>query len=130
MSDFIISIYSFEHLENVEKCVKEFKRVLKKGGKFYIAIDVYTKYFGGHKYDSKRPWAHLLDKSFKSNVYLNKLRLNDYKNIFEKYFENIQLISEENLSIKKSLTPDIRKKLEKYSELELIMKPLVIIGTK
>jgi len=69
--DFILSILSFEHFKNVEQCVKEIKRVLKKKGKFYITVDLYSKIHGGHETNPKKPWNHLLNKNFKSNVYLN-----------------------------------------------------------
>ena len=66
--DFVISILSFEHFKNVEKCVQEVKRVLKKDGKFYISIDLYSKLHGGHELNPKQPWNHLLNKNFKPNV--------------------------------------------------------------
>ena len=128
--DFIISINSFEHFGNVEQCVKEIKRVLKKGGHFYITIDFYTKIFGGHKYNPKNPWDHLLNPNFKPNVFLNKLKLDDYKTIFKKYFENVKFNLKENKFAKTLLTSEIRKKLSKYSESELVVDPLVAIGRK
>lgn len=128
--DFVISINSFEHLKDVEKSVKELKRVLKKGGGFYISIDLFTKFYGGHKMDPKNPWVHLWDKSFNPNVFLNKLELDDYKKIFNNYFEKLEFIYTESKEAKKLLTPEKRKKLKDYSEIELIMNPLIVIGEK
>jgi SAM-dependent methyltransferase len=128
--DFVLSILSFEHFKNVEKCVKEVKRVLKKGGKFYISVDVYSKLHGGHEINPKQPWNHLLNKNFKPNVYLNKLRMEEYKAIFSRHFEKIQFICKEDPTIKRLLTPELKNQLSNYSELELTMYPLVIMGEK
>lgn len=126
--DFVLSILSFEHFKNVEKCVQEVKRVLKKGGKFYISIDIYSKLHGGHEINPKQPWNHLLNKNFKPNVYLNKLRMEDYEAIFSKHFGKTRFISKEDPEVKQVLTPELKKKLSKYSEMELTMYPLVVMG--
>ncbi len=128
--DFILSIHSFEHIQNIEKVIIEIKRVLKKGGSFYIAIDFYSKYFGGHKFDTKNPWEHLLDKNFKPNVYVNRLTVEEYKKLFNKYFKDINFICRENRFMKQYLTKDIKKLLVEYSELELLMEPMIVIGRK
>lgn len=128
--DFVISILSFEHFKNVEKCVQEVKRVLKKDGKFYISVDLYSKLHGGHEINPKQPWNHLLNKNFKPNVYLNKLRMEDYKTIFSRHFGKIQFICREDPEVKKLLTPELKKKLSLYSDVELTMYPLVIMGEK
>lgn len=128
--DFILSILSFEHFKDVDKCVRELKRVLKKGGKFYVSIDLFSKMRGGHEINPSRPWNHLLDENFKSNVFLNKLRLDDYKQIFSSHFQNVKFTCSENPIARRLLTPEIREKLSDYSEIELIMNPLIVIGEK
>ena len=128
--DFVLSILSFEHFKDVEKCVKEVKRVLKKGGKFYISVDVYSKLHGGHEINPKRPWNHLLNKNFKPNVYLNKLRMEEYKKTFSNHFDKIRFICKEDPEVKQFLTPELKNLLSDYSEIELTMYPLVIMGEK
>ena len=128
--DFVLSVLSFEHFKNVEKCAKELKRVLKKGGKFYISVDVYSKLHGGHEINPKQPWNHLLNNNFRPNVYLNKLRMEEYKTIFSRYFDNIQFICKEDPEVKRFLTPELKERLSNYSEIELTMYPLVIMGEK
>jgi len=63
-------------------------------------------------------------------VYLNKLRLEDYKKIFLKYFKTSRFICKQNPKAKQLLTPELRKKLSKFSDLELTMYPLKILGEK
>jgi len=128
--DFVLSILSFEHFKDVEKCVQEVKRVLKKEGKFYISVDVYSKLHGGHEINPKQPWNHLLDKNFKPNVNLNKLRLEDYKTLFSRHFTKIHFICEEDPEVKQLLTPELKKKLSNYSDIELTMYPLIVMGQK
>jgi len=128
--DFVLSILSFEHFKNVEKCAKEVKRVLKRGGKFYISVDIYSKLHGGHEINPKQPWNHLLNKNFRPNVYLNKLRMEEYKAIFSRHFEKIQFICKEDPEVKRLLTPELKNRLSNYSEIELTMYPLVIMGEK
>ncbi len=128
--DFVFSYNAFEHIEHVDKVVKEIKRVLKPQGKFCISIDFYSRLNGGHKEDKNNLWNHLLDKNFQPNVYLNKLRLDDYISIFKKYFKKVYFICEEDENNKKILTQTIKKQLPEYSEKELIMKPLVVMGEK
>ncbi|MBN1800096.1 MAG: class I SAM-dependent methyltransferase [Candidatus Lokiarchaeota archaeon] len=128
--DFVLSILSFEHFKNVDKCVAEIKRVLKKGGKFYISIDLFSKMRGGHEINPSRPWNHLLDKNFKSDVFLNKLRLDDYKKIFLSHFQNVKFICSENPIARQLLTTEIKQELSDYTEMELVMNPLIVIGEK
>jgi len=128
--DFIVSILSFEHFKNVEKCVQEIKRVLKKEGKFYISIDVYSRFYGGHEIQPKNPWDHLINKDFKPNVFLNKLRLDEYKSIFSRYFNKFEFIYKEVPKIKKLLKPELKNLLSNYSETELTMSQLIVLGEK
>jgi ubiquinone/menaquinone biosynthesis C-methylase UbiE len=128
--DFVLSILSFEHFKNVEKCVQEVKRVLKEDSKFYISVDLYSKLHGAHEINPKQPWNHLLNKNFKPNVYLNKLRMEEYKTIFSRHFGKIQFICKEDPDVKKHLTPELKKQLSNYSDIELTMYPLVIMGEK
>ncbi|MFX1236305.1 MAG: class I SAM-dependent methyltransferase [Promethearchaeota archaeon] len=128
--DFVLSILSFEHFKNVEKCVEEMKRVLKVGGKFYVSIDLFSKLRGGHEINPSRPWNHLLTKNFKSSVYLNKHRLNYFKKVFTSHFQTVKFTITENLVARSLLTPEIRNALSDYSETELVMNPLIVIGEK
>lgn len=127
--DFVISIYAFEHIQHVEKVIKEIKRVLTPQGKFYIAVDFYTKLYGGHKPDPHHPWNHLLDENFTSDVYLNKLRLDDYITLFKTYFDDLSFLCQINEKANHLLTPELKKKLPQYSQKELIMEPLIVMGT-
>ena len=128
--DFVISINAFEHFEHVEKVVREIKRVLKPGGQFYISIDVFSGCSGGHDDDPDHPWNHLLDESFKPNVYLNKMRMDDYIKIFQGIFDKLHVACAENPRSKRLLTPALKERLSKmgYSERELVMGALVVMG--
>ncbi|MCP4762564.1 MAG: hypothetical protein GY870_12360, partial [archaeon] len=95
-----------------------------------ISVDIYSKLYGAHEVNPKQPWHHLLNKDFKPTVYVNKLRLEDYKKIFSNHFKKIQFICKEDPEVKKHLTPELKKMLSKYSEMELTMFPLVIMGEK
>ena len=85
-----------EHVNNVDLFAKEVYRLLKNGGVFYGIIHNYYSISGGHNLewafpDTKPsakipPWDHLLDNKHLTFVYLNKLKPEEYKRIFSKYF--------------------------------------------
>ena len=59
--DAIISINTFEHVSNVDLCLKESYRVLKPGGQAYIFLPPYYSPWGPHlEYWIRFPWPHLL----------------------------------------------------------------------
>jgi len=94
--DFVISAATFEHIECVESAAAEIGRVLKPSGIVWIGVHLFPSISGGHHLDwsspdrvqSKKvpPWDHLQRNSFPVNVYLNKLRLAEYRRIFRKHF--------------------------------------------
>ncbi len=135
--DFAFSVGVFEHLGNVDKCVANMNRVLKPGGIFAIIITNYTGLTGGHNLYGEDetttkvpPWDHLRKNIFPSDVYLNGLRIADYKRIFNKYFDDFKFYEEEANQYAKYLSDEIRKELSAYSEHELLTLGISIIGRK
>ena len=95
--DLITSNAVLEHVNDVDQFAKELYRLLKNDGVFYGIIHNYYSISGGHNLewafpDTKPsstipPWDHLLDNKFPTFVYLNKLKPEEYKQIFSKYFD-------------------------------------------
>lgn len=127
--DIVISTMVFEHLPNVPKVTCEIARVLKRTGVAYIEVHLFTSLSGGHlsNYQKYPPYAHLRGLC-PCPDHINKLRMQDYLDIFDRWFyaEQIEKIREPvNL-----LDPEIRRELRDYSEEELLTKILVMVGRK
>ncbi len=56
----VVSLYTLEHVQNVEKVLSECSRVLKKGGYLYIVVPNYGSFWEGHY---GIPWIPYLPKS-------------------------------------------------------------------
>ena len=143
--DFIFSIAVFEHIADVEKVTGELYRVLKPGGIFAVGINVFTGITGGHnligehendllgpdKFEFRAPpWDHLRSRSYPSSTYLNELRIDDYKKVFEKRFSELYFHEEEHPQHEEYLTDEIRKELVDFSTHELFTDCLLITGRK
>ena len=131
--DFVYSRFVLEHIQDVKKLVEEIYRVLRQGGKTYHVFDLYTSLGGAHTLDWQRyePWQHLTGH-VDSSAYVNKYRLEHYKEAFECVFrrENVVIRTKMHQSWKKYLTPKLRKQLRAYSEEELLTIAPVIIAKK
>ncbi len=93
--DVVIALHMLYHVRNLEKTLVGIKRVLKKNGKFYAS----TISFNHHK--ELRELFSNFDKklAFHSNM-LNEFRLENGKEILNKYFNSVnELIYQNNLII-------------------------------
>ncbi len=88
--DLIVSTSVYEHLEDVNGISKALSRLLKPSGHFVAFIDLRDHYF---KYPFEmlcytyRTWKRWLNPT--SN--LNRYRVWDYRNILERYFQNVKI---------------------------------------
>jgi SAM-dependent methyltransferase len=90
--DLIVAIAVLEHVTNVRLFASEVKRMLKPGGYFYAIIHNFYSLSGGHhpewafpdEHPSKivPPWDHLRANRFPVSAYLNKLKPEQYLEIF------------------------------------------------
>jgi SAM-dependent methyltransferase len=86
--DLIVSSSVYEHLDDVDGITKALSRLLKPSGHFVAFIDLRDHYF---KYPFEmlcytyRTWKRWLNPT--SN--LNRYRVWDYRNILERYFQNV-----------------------------------------
>lgn len=138
--DFVYSNAVFEHIQDVDGTVSEMARVLKPNGIAHISIDLYPSLSGGHnlawafpdKYGSNTvpAWDHLREKLFPAHVYLNKIREEDYYNIFAKHFEILE--KDSIYEGKKYLTPELQKELgaKGYARDELLKKTVRLVLKK
>ena len=95
--DFIYSIWVFEHIDHVPAAIQEVNRVLKPTGIAWIGVHLFPSLSGGHHLDwiwpdeapsnKVPPWDHLLDNKYPVNTYLNRLRLDQYREIFHKHID-------------------------------------------
>ncbi|MEO0094108.1 MAG: methyltransferase domain-containing protein, partial [candidate division WOR-3 bacterium] len=93
--DFVFSRAVFEHINDVPAAVKEVNRVLSLNGIAVISIHLFPSLSGGHHLEWARPdqspstkvppWDHLRDNNYPVDVYLNKLTINQYREIFRLY---------------------------------------------
>jgi SAM-dependent methyltransferase len=91
--DVVYSRAVFEHLPDPEAVISEIRRVLKPGGLMLMTLHLFTSDSGCHDsriFLGKRGglpyWAHLrpeFEQAVRSNSYLNKLRLDDWRQAFQ-----------------------------------------------
>ena len=105
---------------------------MSSSGLALISPVVYTGIAGGHLVewyphtlhsDVKRnsePWEHLRKRRYHADCYLNELRVQDFKELFSKYFEVVDILNMNSGLEKKYLNEQIRSELSKYSEAELL----------
>ncbi|MFO0704357.1 MAG: methyltransferase domain-containing protein [Candidatus Andersenbacteria bacterium] len=98
--NYVFSYAVFEHIADVESTAREVARVLKPDGVANLSIDLFPSLSGGHNLEwafpdvagSKRvpAWDHLRDNRYPTHVHLNRLREQDYRAIFSRYFEILE----------------------------------------
>lgn len=138
--DFVYSAWVFEHINNVPAAIREVNRVLKPSGIAWIGVHLFSSLSGGHHLDwiwpdkspanKVPPWDHLLDNKYPVNTYLNRLRLDQYRDIFHKH----TVIFDEKLSYEgnKFLTPEIEKILQHkgYTREDLLTRNVIFLCKK
>jgi len=138
--DFVYSARVFEHIDNVPTTIKEVNRVLKPSGIAWIWVDLFPSLSGGHNLDwfcpdkapSKKvpPWDHLLNNKYPVNTYLNRLRLEQYREIFYRHID----VFDEELTYEgvKFLTPEIEKNLHHkgYTNEDLLTRSAIFLCRK
>lgn len=142
--DFIISKDLFEHLKNPLKAIKATFRVLKQEGVSVHMIHLFTSISGGHNptwYNFKRfePWDHLRKERFILPYgHLNKLRAQDYIEMFKRYFPVVfyeyipPCIYKDKIDalLTEEIWDEIARKLPNLSKAEVLNEKLVVITKK
>ena len=148
--DVVISNAVLEHVERLERVFEEIYRVTKKGGISYHRWHNYYSFSGNHlpeEINLKYPWGHLISKldsmGFKYKaLYLNKLRPEQIKKQFSKFFKIKGFYAVDKINNKRGidsgfkyehaelLTEEVKKQLSKYPEDLLLIRHYTIIGIK
>lgn len=134
--DGVVSYDTLEHILNVEDVAREIARVLKPGGLTRHVIDVFSGLLGGHDPywaipPRVRPWNHLRagDEAMVKEAGLNRLRVRDYVNAFSHWL-GVEYWTIPCPLAQRHLTNEIREELMNYSEEELLLRKLVVLGKK
>lgn len=138
--DLVVSHEVFEHLVDVPAALSELKRTMRKGAVAYIYIHLFTSLSGGHSIRWKfpdtnppndvPPWDHLRGgRHTRTPSYVNKLRADEYRGMFEEAFEILEWIPTEREG-EQHLTREIREELSEYSVDELLTKGIIVIARK
>lgn len=99
--DTVVSLYTLEHVQNVEKVLFECSRVLKKGGYLYMVVPNYGSFWEGHY---GIPWI----------PYIPKFMAKFYVKIFGKepdIIKELQFVNQINLS---KITKELPLKVENW----------------
>jgi SAM-dependent methyltransferase len=102
--DFLYSFRVFQHLQEPARVAREIARVVAPGGGVYLAFLPYTatngcldrRMLAGHG-DELPPWPHLRPEYnglVHQSGYLNKLRLDDWRRLFEDAMPGSTLVVE------------------------------------
>jgi SAM-dependent methyltransferase len=128
--DLVISSSVYEHLEDVDGITAALSKLLKPSGYFVAYIDLRDHYF---KYPfemlcySTTIWKNWLNPT--SN--LNRYRIWDYRNIFNRYFKNIQFnILERDLEHFNKVKQRIRREFKSGNESQDAVVSIVVISSQ
>jgi SAM-dependent methyltransferase len=137
--DIVVSDNVLEHLPDVPAAMAEIARVLRPGGVVCATIHPFTAFSGGHHpatihhagdgaFVPRIPaWDHLLDALHPSGVYLNRVRIRDYREILASHFETLRWdAANEGESF---LTDEILGRLPGYTREELLVGKILFVGT-
>ena len=138
---FIFSSLVFEHIDDVPAAVREVNRILKPQGRAWINVHLFPSLSGGHHpewTDARRPpthprvppWDHLQDNRYPAHSHLNRLRLTDYRKIFNSYLE----VLEENqvMEMTGELSPGLEANLvaKGYTREDLLTREVAFLCRK
>lgn len=138
--DFVCSYSVFEHIEKPEAALREIVRVLAPGGVAYILTHLWTSNSGHHDPriltgELLPPyWPHLRPE-FRDTVqyttYCNRLRLQDWRNLFSDIMPGVQFIYEPNAQLAPALA-ELRDAgaLKQFDDDELLTVCLVAVWQK
>jgi SAM-dependent methyltransferase len=132
--DVIFSSAVFEHIANPARVLHEVARVLRPGGVFLCRLHLYTSDSGCHdtrifsNHRSMLPlWSHLREPhrgKVVENTYLNRLRLADWRHIFESNLPGVRVepMMDDSTPERKFDLAKIRSQgeLAEYSDEELL----------
>ena len=101
--DFVYSRGVFHHLNNPIEAIEEVARILRPGGVVYITIHPYTSLTGclspdvfSQNFEQSQGWPHLRPalqgRIAGPNVFLNKLRLDDWRRLVSSRMPSAQYI--------------------------------------
>ena len=132
--DVVFSNAVFEHISDLNRALKEIKRVLAIGGTTRHAIHLFLSPSGGHNPQWNEPtfehWDHLLERKRYVPSDLNQFRISDYVSAFARYFGPLEVQKEGKGEGKEWLTPRLLEKLSAYETDELTTSGLVIVAKK
>lgn len=138
--DFIFSFWVFEHIDDIDAALREIHRILKPTGVAFIELHLFPSLSGGHNLEwlepdtapSQRvpPWDHLRENRFPANVYLNRLRLADYRKSFHAHLHVVDEVL--NCEGEKILTKELESLLQQqgYSRSDLLTRSVGFVCKK
>ena len=141
--DIVILSAVTEHLQDLYSVFSSISDVLSKGSLIHLTHNNYYSWTGHHEnprtpenWDRKNEaqnkvvdWKHLDPSHHRyKDLNLNRVRLDDFRRLIEKYFEIVQW--KEVIIAKERLTDKIRKKYKKYTLSELLANVVHVTARK
>lgn len=134
-----------EHLKNPDLAFRKISELIEPGGQVYVSHGNFYSWSGHHsipqtvdQYDSSMPamkqmadWNHILNRHLMDTkkLGLNCIRIHDLLDVLDRYFviERLDKVYSTPEKGGGRLTPEIRSKLLKYGDDELLVEMFIVI---
>lgn len=129
----VVCLNHLQHAPDVAAVLAEAARVLKPGGVLVANVVPFASYNGAFSADDRQPWHHLRqpeESAYTPGLVLNQWRENQYRAVFEKFFQIEQWQTEQNERAQAQLTPALKAELTAYDEAELTRQQIMVVARK